>query len=112
MDSDRTVTVRMFGFLHSARRAEGLPSTVEVHVPEEGTTARQIAEDLGLDVDAIEGVFVNRTVYEVEHHVMPGDRIAFVPYGTPGPHRFYLGLYRAGRAGHPAAQDELESERE
>ena len=112
MDSNRTVTVRMFGLLHSARRAKGLPSTVEVHVPEEGTTARQIAADLGLDVGAIEGVFVNGTVYDVEHDVMPGDRIAFVPYGTPGPHRFYLGLYRAGRAGHPATQAELHSEGE
>ncbi len=96
--SDSAVTVRMFGLLHSARAAEGLPSCVEIEVPEEGTTARRIALDLGLDLDLIEGVFVNRTVYDVGHAVMPGDRVAFVPYGTPGPHRFYLGLYRAGRS--------------
>jgi len=87
----------MFGFLHSARTEAGLPTTVEIEVPEEGTTARQIALDLGLDLDMIEGVFVNRTVYDVEHPVVGGDRIAFVPPGTPGPHRFYLGLYRAGQ---------------
>lgn len=98
--SSGNVTVRMFGLLHSARAAAGLPSTVEVEVPEKGTTARDIAEGLGLDVGLIEGVFVNRTVYDIDHPVSPGDRIAFVPYGTPGPHRFYLGLYRAGREAH------------
>ena len=30
-------------------------------------------------------------------HVSPGDRVAFVPYGTPGPHRVFLGLYTAGK---------------
>lgn len=88
----------MFGLLHSARAEAGLPSTVEVDVGEAGTTALQIARDLGLDADVIEGVFVNGTVYGVGHQVAPGDRIAFVPYGTPGPHRFYLGLYNAGQS--------------
>ena len=40
---------------------------------------------------------MNRTVYGIGHHVDPGDRVAFVPYGTPGPHRVYLGLYKAGK---------------
>jgi hypothetical protein len=30
-------------------------------------------------------------------HISPGDRVAFVPYGTPGPHRVFLGLYAAGK---------------
>ena len=47
--------------------------------------------------DMIEGVFVNHTVYDLGHYVMPSDEVAFVPYGTPGPHRFYLGLYKAGK---------------
>ncbi len=88
----------MFGLLHSARKAAGLPSTVSVEVPEAGTNARLIALDLELDTDIIEGVFVNGIVFDVDHAVMPGDRIAFVPHGTPGPHRLYLGLYRAGQA--------------
>lgn len=99
MDTPVT-TVRMFGLLHSARRAAGLPSTVDVDIPAGGVPARRVAVGLGLDTDMIEGVFVNRTVYDLDHEVLPGDRVAFVPYGTPGPHRFYLGLYRAGRAGH------------
>jgi hypothetical protein len=89
----------MFGLLHSNRRAAGLPTTLEVDVDEAGTTGRQLATDIGLDLDLIEGLFVNRTIYGLDHPVAPGDRIAFVPRGTPGPHRFYLGLYNAGRSG-------------
>jgi molybdopterin converting factor small subunit len=98
MGSDQTATVRMFGLLHSARRAAGLPTTLEMDVPSEGVTARQIALELGLDLGLIEGVFVNRTVYGLDHPIVPGDRVAFVPHGTPGPHRLFLGLYDAGRS--------------
>jgi hypothetical protein len=95
--ADLPVTVRMFGLLHQFRSERGLPSMVEVTVPPEGTTGRDLALELGLPCDRIEGVFVNRTVYGIDHPVVPGDRVAFVPYGTPGPHRVFLGLYDAGR---------------
>ncbi len=91
------VTVRMFGLLHLYRTERGLPTTVEFVVPDGGTTGRDLATALDLPVERIEGVFVNRTVYGIDHAVMPGDRVAFVPYGTPGPHRVFLGLYDAGR---------------
>lgn len=93
---DRLVTVRMFGALHTLRQERDLPTTVGVDVPIEGTTGRLLAIQLDLPVDLIEGIFVNRTVYGLDHRVDPGDRVAFVPYGTPGPHRVYLGLYSAG----------------
>jgi hypothetical protein len=95
----------MFGRLYSARKEAGLPTTVEVDVADGGTTARELALDLGLDLDVIEGVFVNRHVYDLGHQVTPGDRVAFVPRGTPGPHRFYLGLYRAGHDEADAPED-------
>lgn len=91
------VVVRMFGVLHTLRRDRGLPTTVEVDVPIEGTTGRALALELDLPAEKIEGVFVNCTVHPLDHPVMQGDRVAFVPYGTPGPHRVYLGLYQAGR---------------
>jgi hypothetical protein len=93
----RPATVRMFGLLHSIRQERGLPSVVEIDVPEEGMTARQIAIDLDLPVDDIEGVFCNHVVHSLDFRISPGDRVAFVPPGTPGPHRFLLGLYRAGK---------------
>ncbi len=96
------VTVRMFGLLHLFRTEQGLPSTVEVEIPENGTTGRDLAEELGLPCEKIEGVFVNCTVYGIDHPIMPGDRVAYVPYGTPGPHRVFLGLYNAGIEGRKA----------
>lgn len=109
MDAEHSVTVRMFGLLHSARKAAGLESTVTIVVPEGGTNARQVALELDLDLGIIEGVFVNGTVFDVGHPVMPGDRIAFVPHGTPGPHRLYLGLYRAGHADADSENPDEES---
>jgi len=94
---DGAVTVRMFGLLHLYCREHGMPSTLETTVPAAGTTGRDLAMELGLPCEQIEGVFVNRTVYGIDHPVMPGDRVAFVPYGTPGPHRVFLGLYDAGK---------------
>ena len=96
------VIVRMFSVLRAEREARGLPGIAEVDVAAEGANARDIAVHLGLSPDTIEGVFVNHKLYALDRHVLPGDRIAFVPYGTPGPHRFYLGLYKAGQAAREA----------
>lgn len=95
--SAEPVTVRMFGLLHMYRSERGLPSTVEVDIPPAGLSGRELAILLDLPCDQIEGIFVNRTVYGLDHPVSPGDRVAFVPYGTPGPHRVFLGLYEAGK---------------
>jgi hypothetical protein len=96
------VTVRMFGTLRQQREAAGEPTTVSVSVPAEGISARALAENLGLAPDSIEGAFVNHVLHALSCDVMPGDRVGFVPYGTPGPHRFYLGLYEAGKADQEA----------
>jgi hypothetical protein len=91
------VTVRMFGTLRVAREAAGEPTTLDVSIPDEGISARELAETLGLAPASIEGAFVNHTLCPLDCDVAPGDRVGFVPYGTPGPHRLYLGLYEAGR---------------
>ncbi len=92
-----TATVRMFGLLHTLRRRHGLPPEARVPVPQAGCTALDIARDLDLPVDAIEAVFVNHRAVTLDHEVRPGDTVAFVPRGTPGPHRFTLGIYHAGK---------------
>jgi len=97
MSDNAPVQVRIFGLLAAVRTERDEPTTLEIEVPEGGTTAEKIASDLGLPPELIEGAFCNHTVYGLDHIVHPGDRIAFVPYGTPGPHRFCLGLYDAGR---------------
>ena len=101
---EAVVPVRMFGLLHAHREERGLPSVVNVPISEEGTPARSIAASLDLPVELIEGAFVNGTVYGIDHEVRRGDRLAFVPQGTPGPHRVFLGLYRAGQEGRERAE--------
>jgi hypothetical protein len=88
--------IRMFGFLYSYRRKQGLPASFELQLPAEGKSALVIAQELELPIDKIEAVFCNSTIYSLDHRIMPGDRIAFVPHGTPGPHRYTLGIKQAG----------------
>ena len=94
--STQPVTVRIFGSLRPLRERRGLPHTFTVEVPEEGIDARDLALELEITPELVEGVFVNHTVHGLAVTVYPGDRIAFVPRDTPGPHRVFLGLYSAG----------------
>jgi molybdopterin converting factor small subunit len=98
-----TVTVRIFGSLRPLRTSRGLPCTLTVEVPRGGIAARDLAVSLALPPEEIEGVFVNHSLHGLGVNVSPGDRVAFVPYGTPGPHRVYLGLYAAGKTANEAA---------
>jgi hypothetical protein len=96
MADECRVTVRMFGALHVLQLDRGLPPETTVEVPAEGITGRDLAVELDLPVESIEGIFCNNVIRDLAHLIHPGDKVAFVPYGTPGPHRFYLGLYEAG----------------
>lgn len=98
--SDRTpsqVDVRILGSLRPFRTDRGLPYEFSHEVPVDGVVARQLAEEFGLPLDRTEGVFVNHVVRGLGARIMPGDRIAFCPNDTPGPHRFMLGLFGAGK---------------
>jgi len=98
-----TNTIRMFGCLHTIMRERGLEPRADVILPEEGRTAEDIANDLELPLDKIEGVFVNHLVYGLDKIILPGDEVAFVPTGVPGPHRFSLGIYSAAK--HKGRED-------
>jgi len=96
MIADKPTTIRMFGLLHTLRKQKGLPVTIDLQLPAEGKTARDIAQELELPLDKIEAVFCNHLTYPLDHVILPGDRVAFVPHGTPGPHRYCLGIKQAG----------------
>ena len=96
MTSAKPTTIRMFGLLHTIRKQKGLPVTAELQLPPEGKTARDISQELQLPIDKIEAVFCNHLTYPLDHVILPGDRVAFVPHGTPGPHRYCLGIKQAG----------------
>jgi len=92
------VTVRIFSSLRPLMLERGIEeTTLTVEIPSEGLTGRELAALLDLPDESIEGVFVNHTVHGLGIRIQPGDRVAFVPQGTPGPHRFFLGLYAAGK---------------
>lgn len=99
MDDTGCATTRVFGKLCEFQRDRGLPIESIQEIPAEGISAADLAVRMGLPVDTIEGVFCNHTIRGLAHIIRAGDEIAFVPYGTPGPHRYMLGLYRAGREG-------------
>src|SRR5512133_2586124 len=88
MSTQTNTTVRMFGALHTLRRERGLQPTTEVHIPPGGCVACDLARELNLPLDKIEGVFVNHVVYSLSHLIQAGDRVAFVPTGIPAPIAF------------------------
>ncbi|MDW7710721.1 MAG: hypothetical protein SCH98_09605 [Deferrisomatales bacterium] len=101
MPTEGTISVRLLGCLDTLSKERGDPVEVEVPLPPEGKPAWEVAEGLRLPLDKVEAVFCNRVVWDLDHVLRPGDRVAFVPRGTPGPHRFTLGIYSAGRGEMP-----------
>jgi molybdopterin converting factor small subunit len=94
MEHKGTVTIRFFSFLEAFRREQGLPASVEIAVPESGRKGLDLALELGIPPERIEAVFRNGLVQDLQDPVFPGDRVAFVPPGTPGPYRVLLGMVR------------------
>lgn len=99
MAETQKVIVRFFGSLEEKMRQKYGPGPIEVEVPETGTPARALAEQVGLPPEGIEAVFINGRVSEMSDSARPGDRIAFVPPGTPGPYRVLLGMVAKNRRG-------------
>jgi molybdopterin converting factor small subunit len=86
------VTVRFFGLLRSFMKERGLPDCLEERVPPEGASGLELALKFELPAEQIEAVFRNGHVQRLEDRIYPGDRVAFVPPGTPGPYRVLLGM--------------------
>ncbi len=62
---------------------------------ETSCSSKDFAELLELPMDKIEAVFINGKAHPLEDGwVNPGDRVTFLSPGTPGPHRFLLGIAR------------------
>jgi hypothetical protein len=83
----------MLGFLHTHRVDRGEPPAVHIEVPDGGTTARDIARSLGLPLERIDGEFINHRSADLDAAVLPGDRVAFVPLGTPASHPAFFGPF-------------------
>ncbi len=92
------VTVRFFAQLHGFRRDRDLPTTLTVLVTASGVPAADLARSLGLRLTDVEGLFLNGALVGLGATVRPGDRVAFLPYGTPATHPAFFG--RAGIEAH------------
>ena len=86
------VTIKIFGSLRRHMDEEGLPYAIEKEIAPEGVVAIDIAKGIGLPPEEIEAVFLNGRVINIYDTISPGDRVAFFPYGTPGPYRVFLGM--------------------
>ncbi|MGW8320920.1 MAG: MoaD/ThiS family protein [Thermodesulfobacteriota bacterium] len=88
------VDIRLFGFLQSFMKEKGLPDRFDETVPSEGKSGLEVAAKLGLPAERIEAVFINGLIRQMDAKIYPGDRVAFVPSGTPGPYRVLLGMVK------------------
>ncbi len=86
-----TIELRGFATLQQVLKSRGLsyPELIEVG---EGITGYQLLSKLEITEDHVEALFVNGTVKGLNHDILPEDRVALVPPGTPGPYRVILGL--------------------
>ena len=89
-----SISIRVFGFLRRYMDEQGLSYTFDKDIDSKGKTACDIAVELHIPPKEIEAVFVNGNVKNIYDSVFPGDRVAFLPYGTPGPYRVFLGMVR------------------
>lgn len=68
----------------------GMPYYLEIDEPISGL---ELSRQMGIRREDIEVIFVNGFVQQVDFLIQPGDRVAFLPPGCPGPYRIALGFY-------------------
>ena len=88
----KTIEIRGFLHLYKFFKEKSWPTPLIIDL-EEPTTGTKLAERLEIPLDEIEIVFVNGFAQSLDYPIQPGDRIAFVPPGCPGPYRMALGFY-------------------
>lgn len=87
-----TITFNAFTFLRPKLESKGIGySNARMEIPE-GTAVKEFVFELGLEQEDVEAVFVNGRVVPKDSVLQDNDRVAFVPQGTPGPHRALLGI--------------------
>lgn len=104
----KTIEVRGFLQLYKVFKDRNWPSPLIMDL-EEPTTGIELAEKLEIPMDLLEIIFVNGWAQDVSHPINPGDRVAFVPPGCPGPHRYYLGFVTKNKRrqeNHQAGDDD------
>ena len=85
------VEIRGFGGLRQvfADRQWSFPLSVQL---ERELTGPELLEKLEIPRDQVEAIMINGLVRSFDQVIKPGDRVALVPPGTPGPYRVLLGI--------------------
>ena len=90
------ITFNAFSFLQKKLKANNLPfSNVTLEISP-GTSPRDLVLQMKLKEEEVEVVFINGKVGTLDSPLKQGDRVAFVPHGTPGPYRVLLGFKNNG----------------
>ena len=89
---ENTIEVRGFLQLHKFFKDRNWPIPLTLNL-DKPLTAAELASQLAIPETEIEIVFVNGLAQALSYTIQPGDRIAFVPPGCPGPYRVFLGFY-------------------
>ena len=88
------ITISFTAFLSlrpKLRQQEIGSSRADLSVADDATVL-DLIQRVGLDPDDVEAAFVNGRVMPKDTVLKDGDRVALVPPGTPGPHRYLLGI--------------------
>jgi sulfur carrier protein ThiS len=89
-----TILFNAFSFLQKRFRDRGLAySNVTLDIPG-SSTPRDLLDRFGLTPPEVEAVFVNGSIVPFDTPLKAGDRVAFIPPGTPGPYRVHLGMVK------------------
>ena len=89
---DGEVEIRGFMLLRDIFKERNWPIPYYYKLEQE-CDSLALANTLKLPLDKIEAVFINGKAYPLgEGLIEPGDRVAFLPPGTPGPYRALLGI--------------------
>lgn len=85
------IEIRGFGDLKKLfdERKWTFPLIIEL---KKTTSALALARKLNLPIEKIETVLINGKARNMDYPIKPGDRVAFVPPGIPGPYRVLLGF--------------------
>lgn len=91
-NSSKTIELRGFLQLDAflKKKFGTMPVFLEIDGPISGL---ELSKQLEIKREDIEVIFVNGFVQQVDYIINPGDRVAFLPPGCPGPYRIALGFY-------------------
>jgi hypothetical protein len=94
LENKTAISIRVFGSLRQYIEEKGMNASFEKEISSKEISALDLAKDVFIPPEKIEAVFRNGRIINIYDPVFPGDRVAFCPYGTPGPYRVFLGMAR------------------